>query len=60
METHYPTHEQIYEQVRKLFTGNMNHASMHNRESLDDLIADLLQYRAELPLVSEYMKENLL
>jgi len=38
----------------------MNHASMHNRESLDDLIADLLQYRAELPMVSEYMKENLL
>jgi len=56
----FPTHEQIFERVRELFNGNMNHASMHNRESLDDLILDLVQYRESLPLVAEYMKHKLL
>ena len=54
----YPTHEEIYEQIRKLVLGNCNHASMHNRESLDDLIADLEQYRDTLPSADEYMKVN--
>jgi hypothetical protein len=55
---HYPTHEEIYEQIRKLVNGNCNHASMHNRESLDDLIADLEQYRNTIPSIEEYLEVN--
>lgn len=53
-----PTHEEIYEQIRKLVLGNLNHASMHNRESLDDLIADLEQYRDTLPSIGDYLEAN--
>lgn len=53
-----PTHEEIYEQIRKLVLGNCNHASMHNRESLDDLIADLEQYRDTLPSIGDYLEAN--
>jgi hypothetical protein len=37
-----------------LFNGNVNYSGMHNRESLDDLIYDLEQYRRTLPTIEEY------
>ena len=30
----------------------------HNRETLDDLIADLIQYRNTLPTADEYMESG--
>jgi hypothetical protein len=32
----------------------------HNRETLDDLISDLIQYRKTLPTADEYMEKGVL
>jgi len=56
----FPTHEEIYKQMLELFNGNVNYPGMHNRESLDDLISDLIQYRSTLPTVNEYIAYELL
>ena len=54
----YPTHEEIYEMMEKLFKANVNFNGMHNRESLDDLISDLKQYRKTLPSIKKYLAAN--
>ena len=54
----YPTHEEIYEMMEKLFETSVNYPGMHNRESLDDLISDLEQYRKTLPSIKEYTDAN--
>lgn len=59
-EFKFPTHEEIYERMFELFTANANWRGMHNRESLDDLISDLEQYRRTLPTCDQYMAANLL
>ena len=56
----YPTHEEIGDKVNVLVQGNMNFSCQHNRESLDDLISDLTQYRQSMANVDDYMKKNLL
>jgi hypothetical protein len=38
----------------------LNTPQMHNRESLDMLIADLKQYRNTIPTCEQYMAVNLL
>ena len=50
----YPTHKAIAAEVEKLVSENINHESAHNRENLDDLISDLIQFRNTLPSVNEY------
>ena len=52
------THEKINDTVKELVEANMNFHGEHNRESLDDLIADLTQYRDSLPTCEEYMEAN--
>jgi hypothetical protein len=56
----FPSHKAIAEQVLKFVELCMNTKEMHNRESLDMLIADLKQYRSTLPTCDEYMEVNLL
>ena len=56
----YPTHEEIAEQILKLVEANLNCPHAHHRENLDDIIADLMQYRDTIPTVEEYIDKNLL
>jgi len=56
----FPSHEAIAEQVQKFVNLCMNTKEMHNRESLDILIADLKQYSNTLPTCEQYMAVNLL
>jgi hypothetical protein len=56
----FPSHEAIAEQVLKFVELCLNTPQMHNRESLDMLIADLKQYRNTLPTCEQYMAVNLL
>jgi hypothetical protein len=56
----FPSHEAIAEQVLKFVELCFNTPQMHNRESLDMLIADLKQYRSTIPTCDEYMEVNLL
>ena len=58
--TNFATHEEIYAMMLKLFNAHANFKRMHNRENLDDLIADLSQYRDTLPAISDYIEHNLL
>jgi hypothetical protein len=57
---HYPTHEEIAEQILKLVNSNLGCPHMHNRENLDDIIADLQQYMERIPSVQDYIDNNLL
>lgn len=56
----YPTHEEIAKTILKLVNRNLDHQCAHNRENLDDIIADLMQYRDTIPTVEEYIDKNLL
>jgi hypothetical protein len=56
----FPTHEVIYENVRNHVQNNMNCYGQHNRESLNDLISDLISYRDSLPTVEDYARNELL
>ncbi len=58
--TEYPTHEQIADQIMKLVESNLQCPHTHNRENLDDIIADLIQYRDSIPTIVEYIDKNLL
>jgi len=58
--TEYPTHEEIAKQILKLVNKNLDHQCAHNRENLDDIIADLKYYRDCIPTVEEYADKNLL
>jgi hypothetical protein len=54
----FPTHEEIKIQVRELVNSNIDGPYKHNCESLNDLIADLIQYRDSVPTVQEYLASN--
>jgi hypothetical protein len=56
----FPSHEAIAEQVQKFVELCLNSPHMHNRESLDMLIADLKHYRNTIGSCSDYMEANLL
>ena len=53
-----PTHETISKAVDYIVKMNMDNGFEHNRESIDDLIRDLSQYRDELPTCEEYMEKG--
>jgi hypothetical protein len=58
---HYPTHEEIAEQILKLVNNNLSGPEvMHHRENLADIIYDLQQYVKCIPTVEEYIAKNLL
>lgn len=58
--TRFTSNGDIYADTIRRFDRNMGFIGVHNRENLDDLIADLLQYRDTLPTADEYMKAGLL
>ncbi len=58
--TEYPTHTQIAAEVHKFVSLCIDTKYSHNREGLDDLIADLMQYRKQIPTAAEYLDKNLL
>ena len=55
----YTSHKQIKAKIKDLVNGNFNDRE-HARESLDDIIYDLIKYRTKLPTVEQYWKANLL
>lgn len=57
---HYPTHEEIADQILKLVESNLACPHTHNRENLDDIIADLQQYMESIPSIQDYIDHNLL
>ena len=66
VEKHFPSHTDIGMEVEGIVHANAFFDEyQHNRETLDDLIAnlskalaDLVQYRNTLPTVDEYMESG--
>ena len=54
-----PDHDEIWKKIISITTGNIC-PWQHNREALDDIIADLSQYRDSIASVEFYEKANLL
>ena len=54
----YPTHDTIATEIHKLVNAHVNFHAAHNRENLDDLIYDLIQYMQTLPTVGQYIDAN--
>jgi hypothetical protein len=54
----YPTHEEILSNIREIVDENIGHGEghEHSRETLDDIIGDLVQYRNGLPSADDYMR----
>ena len=60
-EKHFPSHTDIGMKVEAIVHGNaFFDKHQHNRETLDDLISDLIQYRDTLPTANEYMAKGVL
>ena len=56
-EKTFPSHTEIGMTVEAIVHGNaLFDKHQHSRESLDDLISDLIQYRDTLPTADEYMQ----
>jgi len=53
-----PPHAEIRDQINKIVQSNLECSFAHNRENLEDVIADLIQYRDTLPTIQEYMDAN--
>jgi len=59
VEKHFPSHADIGMEVEGIVHANAFFDEyQHNRETLDDLIADLIQYRNTLPTADEYMESG--
>ncbi len=54
----YPTHEEILSNIREIVDENIGYSEgrEHSRETLNDIIDDLVQYRNGLPSTDDYMK----
>ena len=54
----YPDHEQILSNIREIVDENIGHGEghEHSRETLDDIIDDLVRYRNGLPTADDYMR----
>ena len=56
-EKTYPSHTNIGMEVEAIVHSNaLFDPQQHNRETLDHLISDLIQYRDTLPTIDEYVK----
>jgi hypothetical protein len=54
-EKHFPSHTDIGMEVEGIVHGNaFFDEHQHNRETLDDLISDLIQYRDSIPTAEDY------
>ena len=57
VKKNFPSHTDIGMEVEAIVHGNaLFDKHQHNRETLDDLISDLIQYRDTLPTADEYMR----
>ncbi len=53
----YPSTVEIKEEAKSLVRDNFRFENaIHNRENLDDLISDLIQYRDSLPTWEQYQE----
>ena len=53
-DTKYPTHEWIGAVIGTIVRANLDITAAHNRENLDDIIADLIALRDKLPNTHQY------
>ncbi len=60
--SHFPNHDMINFNMHNIVSRNIasSEGHEHARETLDDVIADLIQYRDSIATPDEYMKKNLL
>ena len=60
--SYFPKHDIINCNMHNIVSRNIESSAGHEhaRETLDDVIADLIQYRASIATPDEYMKKNLL
>tara|TARA_R110000787_G_scaffold16987_5_gene53764 strand:- start:777 stop:1013 length:237 start_codon:yes stop_codon:yes gene_type:complete len=58
----YPEHDDLIEKMMDIVAGNIenNCECQHGRETLDDVIADLKQYRGTLATPEQYHEKGLL
>ena len=58
----YPEHDDLIEKMMDIVAGNIenNCECQHGRETLDDVIADLKQYRDTLATPEQYHEKGLL
>jgi len=58
----YPEHDDLIEKMMDLVSGNIENSRecQHGREILDDVIADLKQYRDTLATPEQYLEKGLL
>ena len=58
----FPKHDTINSEMHNIVSENIASSvgREHARETLDDVIADLIQYRDSIATPDEYMKKNLL
>ena len=58
-EKNFPSHTNIGMEVEAIVHGNaLFDPHQHNRESLNNLITELIEYRDSLPSVEEYVKSG--
>ena len=58
-EKNFPSHTNIGMEVEAIVHSNaLFDPHQHNRETLDNLISDLIEYRDSLPSVEEYVKSG--
>jgi hypothetical protein len=58
----YPEHDDLIEKMMDIVAGNIENSRecQHGREILDDVIADLKQYRGTLATPEQYHEKGLL
>ena len=54
----FPKHDRINTEMRNIVSKNISIGHEHARETLDDVIADLIQYRDSIATSDEYVKKN--
>jgi|TARA_R110000803_G_scaffold22430_1_gene55839 hypothetical protein len=58
-EDTFESHQEIKDTILNVVEGNFGDHE-HARESLDDIIVDLISFREVLPSIEAYMKSDLL
>ena len=58
----FPIHDRINFEMHNIVSKNIQSSTgrEHARETLDDVIADLIQYRDSIATVEEYIEKNYL
>ena len=59
---HFHHHDRINFEMHNIVSRNIESSAgrEHARETLDDVIADLIQYRSNIATVEDYMEKNYL